>query len=272
MPGRILTVPTHYYQHFDNDPTLDVPAEGQGGWTSADLPLDLDHTALVVMHAWDTGRQSDVPGWFRAVEYLPRSEEIAATILPKTLAAARAAGLPVFHVTGWGGFYQSYPGHQRARGLAGDDPPEPARVERDPVAQELAEYRTAHVFPGTRNQPDIARGRGTMGIYPGATPLGDEGVAEGTHQLLALCREHQISHLIYTGFAINACLLMSPGGMVDMSRHGILCSAVRQCVTAVENKHTARTEGAKELALWGVSVFFGYVYDVDELIAALAQS
>ena len=63
---------------------------------------------------------------------------------------------------------------------------------------------------------------------------------------------------------------MSPGGMIDMSRHGVMCSAIRQAVTAVENKETAPTEAAKELALWRVSVMFGFVFDVDDLVDALS--
>jgi hypothetical protein len=97
----------------------------------------------------------------------------------------------------------------------------------------------------------------------------DEGVAENSSQLLALCRDAGINHLIYAGFAINWCLLMSPGGMVDMERRGVMCSAFRQAVTAVENRESARQELAKQLALWRVSLGFGFVFDVEDFIAAL---
>ncbi|MDF2670404.1 MAG: hypothetical protein K0R67_2710, partial [Paenibacillus sp.] len=87
--------------------------------------------------------------------------------------------------------------------------------------------------------------------------------------LFALCKEHGINHLIYTGFAINWCLLLSPGGMADMTKHGIICSAIRQAVTAVENKETARQELNKEQALWRVALAFGFVYDVDDFVQAV---
>jgi hypothetical protein len=64
---------------------------------------------------------------------------------------------------------------------------------------------------------------------------------------------------------------MSPGGMLEMSRRGILCSALRQAVTAVENKETARRELAKELGLWRVALAFGFVFDVDDFISAIAR-
>ena len=49
-----------------------------------------------------------------------------------------------------------------------------------------------------------------------------------------------------------------------------MCSAVRQAETAVENKETARRELGKELGLWRVALAFGFVFDVDDLVGALA--
>ena len=63
-----------YYQQFDADFSLDVPAEGYGGWKAADIEIAPQHTAVVVMHAWDTGTREQFPGWRRAVEYMPRAQ------------------------------------------------------------------------------------------------------------------------------------------------------------------------------------------------------
>ncbi len=60
--------------------------------------------------------------------------------------------------------------------------------------------------------------------------------------------------------------------MVEMSKYGILCSVLRQAVTAVENKETARHELCKQIALWRVALEFGYVFDVGELINTLDAS
>ena len=54
-----------------------------------------------------------------------------------------------------------------------------------------------------------------------------------------------------------------------MSRRGVMCSAFRQAVTAVENKETARQELNKELALWRVALAFGFVFDVDDFVDGL---
>ena len=56
-----------------------------------------------------------------------------------------------------------------------------------------------------------------------------------------------------------------------MSQRGIMCSVIRQAVTAVENKETARGELCKEIALWRVALAFGFVFDVDDLINALTS-
>ena len=54
-----------------------------------------------------------------------------------------------------------------------------------------------------------------------------------------------------------------------MQKRGVMCSALRQAVTAVENKETARQELCKEIVLWRVALAFGFVFDVDSVVRAL---
>jgi len=268
-----IRLPTYYYQQFDADFSRDVPAEGYGGWKQAELELSLEHTALVVMHAWDCGTREQYPGWHRAVEYIPRADAICRTVFPRLLAAVRASDLKLFHVVSPApsGYYKDYPGYKKASELAGDVEPL-EQVAPDPIWESLRRFRLENSFPGAHNQSDVDRGFRALDFAPEARPQGDEGIAENAQQLFALCKAEGINHLIYAGFAINWCLLMSPGGMIDMSRRGLLCSALRQAVTAVENKETARSELCKELALWRVAIAFGFVYDVDDLIRALTAN
>jgi hypothetical protein len=271
---RLVTIhlPTRYYQQFDADFARDVPAEGYGGWQVAELELSLPHTAVVVMHAWDCGTRAEFPGWHHAVEYIPRADIICRTVLPPLLSAARAAGLRVYHVVAPAPrvYYEHLSGYQRAIQLAGVTQAS-EQIPTEPVLERLRQFRAEHVFPGIHNQEDVNRGFRRLGFAPNAEPQDHEGVAENGRQLYALCKADGINHLVYAGFAINWCLLMSPGGMVDMSRQGLLCSALRQAVTAVENRETARQELCKELALWRVSVAFGFVYDVDDFVRALSS-
>jgi len=268
-PGpQTLRLNAHYYEQFDADYSLDVPGEGYGGWQTAALEINPRKTAVVVMHAWDCGTREEFPGWWRTVEYLPRARDICRTVFPPLLAAVRQSPLPLFHVVGGGRYHQECPGYQRAVALAGPAPAPVPQIERDPVLDRLAQFKEDIK---QHNAADIARAFARIDFAPEARPVGNEGVAENAHQLFALCRDHGVNHLIYIGFAINWCLLLSPGGMADMRKHGIMCSTVRQAVTAVENRESARQERHKEDALWRVGLAFGYVFDADDLISKLRQ-
>jgi hypothetical protein len=266
-----MKLTAHYYQQFDADPSREVPAEAYGGWQRAEVELAPTHTALVVMHAWDCGRPEEFPGWRRAVEYDPRARRILANVFPPLLAAVRGSPLRVFHVVGGGRDYYSHlPGHRRAVQLAGTRD-ELARVQPDPAYERLEKFRATHVFVGERNRPDAEAGLARLDFAPEARPVGDEGVAENDAQLAALCRAEGVNHLVYAGFALNWCLLMSPGGMVDMRRHGCLCSTIREAVTAVENRETAREEREKQQALWRVALEFGFVFELADFVDALRR-
>jgi nicotinamidase-related amidase len=260
------------YRQFDADPARDVPGEAYGGWHEVDVTLAPEHTAFVVMHAWDCGVPGQYPGWERAVEYHGRANAILRDVFPRLLAAVRASALPVFHVVGGGDYYKNLPDHQRAACLAGPAPQPATVAPADEVWRSLQRLRERECFPGEHNQPDIRAGFSRLGFAPAARPVPGEGIAEDGHQLAALCRERGINHLIYTGFAINWCLLMSPGGMLDMGRRGAICSTIREAVTAVENRETAREEREKSQALWRVTVEFGFVFGLEDFIAALPRA
>jgi hypothetical protein len=267
-----IILPTNYYQQFDADRNLDVPAEGYGGWKKAELELNPQRTAVVVMHAWDCGTWDCFPGWHRAVEYIPRSYTICRSVLPELLAAVRSSEMKLFHVVKPDShYYKEYPGYKKAIEIAGiaKDTNSLELIEPDRVSQNLFRFRSANSFPGLHNQADITNGNKKLDFPNEVKPIGDEGIAENAHQLYALCKESGINHLIYTGFAINGCLWSSPGGMFDMQKRGMLCSTIRQAVTAIENKETARNEQAKELALWYVALMFGFVYDLNDFIHAI---
>lgn len=266
-----MKIRASYYQQFDADYGLEVPAEGYGGWKKAEIEISPERTAVVVMHAWDCGTREEYPGWFRAVEYIPRADEICRTVFPKLLSAVRESAVKLFHVVGAGEYYKDYPGYRRVVELTGPEPDLPEMIETDPFLENLKRFRAEHVSVGLHNEEDVNRGFARVDFPLEARPLGDEAIAKDERQLFALCKDAGVNHLIYTGFAINWCLLMSPGGMLDMSRRGLLCSTIRQAVTAVENKETARQELCKELALWRVALAFGFVFDLDDFIAALAR-
>jgi nicotinamidase-related amidase len=264
-----MLLPAQLYRQFDADPDRAVPGEGYGGWHTVEAELAPEHTALVVMHAWDCGQPHEFPGWRRAVEYYPRAERILVDVFPSLLTAVRRSPLPVFHVVGGDKDYWSHlPGYQRAVNLAGAMSAA-APVPRDAVHEKMQKLRSAQGFAGAHNAPDIAAGFARLDFAPQARPVGDEGIAANGAQLAALCRAHGVNHLIYVGFALNWCLLMSPGGMVDMARHGCLCSTIAEATTAVENRETAREEREKQQALWRVALEFGFVFALEDFLKAI---
>lgn len=266
-----VTLPAHYYQQFDADYSREVPGEAYGGWKKADVELSPEHTAVVVMHAWECGGMEDWPGWRRSVEYHPRALKILADVFPPLLAAVRASPFRLFHVVGGRDYYSHLSGYRKTVQIAGPSP-KYDQVTPDPVYERLRAFRGDHVFVGARNRPDVEAGWKLLDFAPEARPVGDEPIAENGHQLAALCRAHGVNHLVYVGFAINWCLLMSPGGMVDMGRYGVMCSTIREAVTAVENRETAREEREKQQALWRVSLESGFVFDLPDFANALKRA
>lgn len=267
----IVRIPTNYYRQYDADYCLEVPGEGFGGWKKEALEYDAERTAVIVMHAWDCGTYEMYPGWYRVSEWIPRAQKICLEVFPKLLSAVRSSKLHLFHVVSDGEYYRDYPGYKKAVNLAGCDRSPCETIGSDPVMDELYKFRMEKSFYGMHNKADIEKGFRNIDFPKEGKPLGDEGIAQNTDQLFALCRHAGVNHLIYIGFAINWCLFSSPGGMVDMQRRGFMCSAIRQAVTAVENRETARNELNKEIALWRVALDFGYVFDVDDFINAIVK-
>lgn len=266
-----LRLKARCYQQFDADYTREVPGEGYGGWQDGEIEISRERTAVVVMHAWDAGTREQFPGWYRCVEYIPRANAICETVFPRLLGACRRHGFRLFHVAGGGSYYRACPGYRRAVELAGEAPPALPWIEGDEVLARLKAFRAEHVFVGRHNEEDVRKGFERVDFPPQARPRDDEPVAENAHQLFAVCRHYKVNHLIYAGFAINWCLLMSPGGMLDMSRQGVMCSAFSDAVTAVENRETARGELCKAEALWRVALNFGFVFTTGDFAAALER-
>jgi len=268
---QMVCLAAHYYQQFDADVRLDVPGEAYGGWKTEPLDLPLERTALVSMHTWQFGPPEEVPGIYRAVEYLTRADAIMKSVYSPIMSAARQAGMPVLHIVSGKSYFRDLPGYAETVKLAGEPPAAPEGAPKDPVVAQLKTFRSQRVFPGEHNQKDIDVAHNAVQFPPEARPLDGEPIAENAHQLNAACRERGVSHLIYIGFAINWCVLMSPGGMMDMSRLGYLCSTIREATTAVENKESARQELCKQIALWRVSIAFGFVFDSNDFIDALKK-
>lgn len=220
------------------------------GWARPILEFDGLRTALVVMHAWQPPAPGEAPGWVRAVPYLTRSRHVLRTVFPPLLDAVRRSCVALVHVTGC-------------------VPAPPFTAPEDDSLRALRDFRRREVFPGEANQPDIDACWPRRQIAPEARPLEGEPVLEDADALHAWCEPRGINHLIYVGFALNWCLLMSPGGMVDMGRRGYLCSTLAEAIVTVESHESAPLNGEYHQALWRVAVEFGFVFHLDDFLKSL---
>ena len=256
------------YRQHDADLSLEYPGEGYTGWIRERIPLDWTHTAVVVMHAWDVGTPEQVPAQYRVCEYIPRSTRIIQEDFPEFLETVRKSGVKLIHVgSQTETSLETLPGYIRTKEKWGVDPVSRPRVDTDPVWTELQRIRVESGLYGKHNQPGVAQSARLRDFA--IMPRDEEDVVATTHQLFQLCREQGINHLIYTGFCVNACLTLSPCGMFDMSRHGVICSIVRDLTTAVENKESCREERHKEYGLWAFSIWGGFVFDKQDLLEAM---
>lgn len=263
-----IKLPTGYYQNFHADYTREVPAEGYGGWKKEYLPLDIKSTALVVMHAWDYGSIKEYGGWYRAAEWISRGDKIDRTILPEIVAAARKAGMTVIHVASSESYCLKYPWYHKE---TAEESVRLPQIREGAVAKQLREFQAKNGFPGEENREDIVRAFQNVTFHPCLEPVEGEEIVVSSQRLYRFCESCGIDHLIYTGNCINWCLLDSPGGIIPMSGYGMLCSAIRQAVTGVENQESARQEWGKDLALWKIAIGYGFVYEADDFIRAMSE-
>ncbi len=274
-PGakRVVRVPWHFYRHYGADfSAWSRAARGFHGWTSEARDLDLRHTALLLMHLPDAGLTPDCewgpdckrPDLLGTVEWVPRTMDLCTHRLPPLVAAARASGVQIVHVLG---AITDPKEACAARSLveAGAPPAPDAERLTDAGASARHSRDVFGEFPG--------RPPGSPEHEPGLPkvlcPQGNDLVVAESWQLHRLMKKRGITHLIYTGWALNWCLWFSPCGMSDMQRKGYLCSAVRGGCVAIENRESADTEANLEYAYWKTTTMCGYIFDLHELTASL---
>ncbi len=259
-------IPAGVYQHFDTDLTAEHPASGFGGWRKVPLPMDWSHCAIVSMHALAIRS----PEYRNFVEYLGRAERIMREIFPPLLQAARAAGVPVIHVSAGSDKHRNSAQYRRT--LACDPelthaPEIPDRAPHPEIRKRWDELRADLGCPGRHNRDDAGFFNADFGA--GAEAAEADYIAFDGAEVDAVCRKLGICHLIYIGFALNFCLDLSPGGMTEMWRRHYVCSAIREATTSVENKESCATGAHQEQALWRVAMRYGFVFDLADVMNSM---
>ena len=270
---KLLQLPWHFYRQYPADYSAGAQAaRGFHGWTSVVRELDLSRTALLLMHLPDAGLTPDTewrpdcqrPDLHGTVEWIPRTMELNTQRLPPLVTTARQAGLQVVHVRSR---IDDWLQPQAARSLAEAGPAPLANTDRI----EADSQHDQDVFGPMPDRPPGSPEH-FIGLPDELRTHGNDLVVTQSWQLHRLMKNRGITHLIYTGWALNWCLWFSPGGMGDMARQGYQCSAVRGGCVAIENRESAATEGNLAYAEWQTSTMFGYLFEVAELTGALARS
>jgi len=251
-------VPAGVYHQYNADYSLPFPGQGYGGWEKIDIPIDPEHTAIIVMHAWKCGTPQTLPATHRVCEYLPRSQKILSEQFPEFLKAVRKSDLKLIHVgSKTEKSLPTLPGYISTEKM---DVKEIVyeQIPQDETAKKLHRLHTDKVLYGSNREEVYQEGRKRDFAI---MPLDNEDVVCTSGQLFELCRKNKITHLIYSGFCVNACLTMSPCGWIDMIRHGLICSVIQDLTTAVENRESCAEERNKAYGLWAFSLWGGFVFD-----------
>lgn len=263
-----IDVPCYIYVQQNADYSLPYPGEGFTGWTNLNIPLDPSKTAIVIMHAWDILPYEQCPGIHRMCEYVLRSQKIMEERFPSFLEAVRNSSIRLIHVGS--STEKTLATHPKYQEILKKYPEVPH--PRMQISEQTQRLRDLHQRIGScseENEQDFLMSCEHRDFA--IKPLDTEDLVCTSEQLYAVCLEHGIEHLIYTGFALNWCLTYNECGMVDMNRYGLMCSVVGDLTTAVENKESCRNQDHLKYGLWQFATYNGFVFLADDLKHTLLQ-
>jgi nicotinamidase-related amidase len=216
-----------------------TPNLHDAGWVEEAFDLNPNETGFVALHLWNMGDVSGpaVPdGYFvdmGTLEGQGESVRIADNYIRPAIAAARAAGMQIFHVEP-GNIAMKYGSVHHM--LEDEDVSPPSGPARPPEAN-----------PGWNvERADRSHGAGyrdwegwqQMRIIESCDAEPGDQVILTSAQFDRICRSKGIKNLIYTGFATNMCILGSAGATQPMLGYGYKVFLIREATMAVEYPDT----------------------------------
>jgi nicotinamidase-related amidase len=256
-----IRLPVRYYRLGVE--TGAVCEEGAFQYRTMTWDLPSQQTALVMVDCWD-------------IHYIQSHEERSGQIcrerLAPVIAACRAAGITIIHA----------PSPPRARHYpqwvryAGDEELSPhsgpsADWPPEPFRKRTGEW-SAFAKPREWVLDEWAKRADQQRIVPEIAPQPDDFVIATGAQLHRLCREREILHLLYAGFAANMCVLYRDYGTRAMQQRGYNIILLRDCTTAIEAAHTLGDEGLTQWAVLEIEMIVGTTTTSEEVIRACRAS
>lgn len=273
MKDPILKLPIRYFQIAQlYGPGMDPSC--QEGHQQRVLERPTSRVGLVLVHCWNLGEADGPypigpddrePG--KAGDWVPVAHEIIRQQIQPALAAARQAGVEVFHLAQetYADRYASY--NEIKSDPAFKEPPK-ARFKRcvDPrpyQQQHDDEYGVG--FPGCVWQTHTEK----FDIAKAVRPIDGEAVVVNGWQLNELCRRKGIDTLFYAGFMADICLINSSGAMREMSaKFRYNCVLLRECTTAYEYEDTVEGRSMTLSAIRRIETELGCSAATKDFIAA----
>jgi len=104
---------------------------------------------------------------------------------------------------------------------------------------------------------------------PGEIVIASQGVLGDTLQLDLFLKTHNITTLLYAGYASNLCVLTRPTGIIKMSERGYNIVLIRDATLAFETPESSEGEWANVMAITMVEQLWGESTTIDDLRSAL---
>ena len=236
-------------------------------WHERTVTVPASQAALVLVDCWDR----------HPVEsFVERATQVARQKILPTVEACREAGVVVAHAPS-PAVAQKYPQWLKYAGNEELFGPEGGEVAWPP-----AEFRSrVHQYDdspfGRPAEPLLEQWLQDETLFPAMRIMdflepqaGDFVVASGA-QLHWFCRDQQILHLFYAGFAANICIQLRDYGIRAMHDRGYHTILLRDCTTAIEGSHTLEGQWLLEAAIFNIELKVGCSTTAQQLQAACRE-
>jgi nicotinamidase-related amidase len=244
----------------------------------ATLELPVTQTAFMLVDCWNLTKDGPpvVPGVPKYWDYnfvaggaswLARAETIVQTRIRPCLEQARHLGMTVLH--GPSSYIAGhYPQCQTLAAAVPEPSPKPPRPWPPPEFISARWERFMKWRYGDDCTAHWNRLRPAMDIAAPLKPLADEIVFSTLAQVQHVLAERRILNLVVVGFATNACLLLKPGAIVDLSAAGYEIIVLRDGTTGIEAPWSVDDLSATRATLDHIEMAYGYTATCAEFLAA----
>lgn len=231
------------------------------GYETEQLELDLEKTALVLMHIWNIGMEDGPkidPAYAVGMgfpENFAEAERITREVIVPVMEKARQCGMPVASVTNTSVALRDERARADEDGGYGDEESFlPAAGVTNPPARGWAGHIIHRAHGDFLHNPPYSE----MKQAKITEPKQGEIYVHQSNQFDRALRKRGIENLIYTGFAADMCILHAAGGAEAMFDRGYRVFLMRDATLGIEYPDTFDQRLA---TFWAVRFFEAHFGD-----------